>query len=106
MADVHVHDVLVAVPVRAPNGVDDLPSGEGLTRVAGQRIEEVELARVRSSSTPANQALRARGSIVRAPNDLTSGGTGSTIGAPMDRGWRNMARTRAISSRGENGLTR
>ena len=41
MADVHIHDMFVAEPVRSPNTVDQLSPGERPARTAGQRLQEV-----------------------------------------------------------------
>ena len=107
--DVDVDDVLVAVPLRSPHRVDELAPGEGRPWAGGHGGEQVELG----AGQVDGRAVEARPVGDRVDQQAADRerlglrrGSASSAGPVTERGRRSMARTRAISSRGENGLTR
>ena len=58
--------------------------------------------RVRSTGLPATVTSRASGSITRSPKQRSAAAAG--VAGPGDRDRRKSTRTRATSSRAENGL--
>ena len=99
LADVHVDGALVAVPVVAPHAVEELAAAEGDAAVA-RPGRPAGRTRGRRGRRPAvdRASRRARSTSTRADRRSRAAGRAGTSAR------RRIARTRATSSRGENGL--
>jgi len=91
---------LIAVPVVAPHPVEQLSARQGQAEVGGQVGEQIELPGGQGDHGPGPTHLPAPG-IHFDGTEVTTGGA-PLAGFTSLR--RSMARTRATSSRAENGL--
>ena len=98
--DVHVDNVLVPKPSWAPHSLNELPSRQRRTASRCHCDQQVELS-PRHLDEAAVDVQGSRLSVEAEPTHLDLHGR-----AIETRGRRSMARTRAMSSLGENGFTR
>jgi len=104
VSDVDVDQVLVADPVRAPGPLQELAAAEHHAGPLREGVQQVELQAASSTGRPRRWTSRASGSTVSSPSWRT--GAGGWLWAAATLGRRSIARMRAMSSRGENGLVR
>ena len=95
----HVDDVVIAEPLPAPHALEQPLAAERHPRLAREHVEQIELE-LRQLDRLAAAAHLSRG---RVDLEVTEPAR-RVVWLRLARGRRSIARTRAISSPGENGL--
>ncbi len=100
--NMRIHGAGIAVIIGAPEQVQQSVAGEDPSRRGGKRPQQLDFLLVRATSVPDILAVKLSRSTVKSPARRI---WEDPFGTPVRSIRRSTARTRAITSLGEKGLT-